>query len=456
MKIITIDIAIVIILLITTILLSQMGLYNIVNYLYIAVCFILFIIDRRLLILLYIVYLPTNGFISTEYNLFGILHVSYIVNMFALGTILLEWHSLDWETKMKIKESSRFNSIVLYFALFLFLYMLLTEYRLYLLGMSDISPTLLITRSIRYVLMFVPLILLVRISSIEYFNNILRKGFILSISIIALSMIFSVQLSSMGIATQEDSTIMQTGIQSMVLRRAGVFSSIGDVNSAAGFLAVGFAFILFIHKVYMQTKLKSILALIIILAFIAAGSRAAIGSTILVIILFLMVRDTSFREKIGLIFFIALIIFILFTQDYIEPVLRRFSELRMGEGHLDSHHEFGRLGGWLFYINYIFSDTKIVLFGATESIYKDLFSVHFERVAHNFYIQLLYRWGIFPLLILLYLIAKYITYSIHKSFEPILLAILIPFVVTLFFLSDPGVFLGFIPAIISLPQNTDG
>jgi hypothetical protein len=435
-----------------TILLSSLGMYNEVNLLYIAVCTVLLIMNRRLLLLIYIIYLPTNGFISTEYNLFGILHVSYIIHIFALTAALFEWDYIDSETKIEIRQKFRINKIAFYFALFVFLYLLLSEYRLYFLGLSEISINKLVNRTIKHSMMFLPLLILIRLSCIDTYYRIILKGYLVSLTIIALSIIFSGYLHQLGVTTQDADRLIGSGFQDSYVRRAGVFIGFGDVNSAAGFLAIGFAFVLFSEKYLLSNSIKSFLLVLFTIALIAAGSRASFLGLFSIIVLFIISTNISVSYKVIYSIFISTLILLLYTQGYFIPILDRFSELSAGEGHFDIQHQFGRIGGWIFYLDYIFSDIYVFLGGTTTSIYEGMM-VPYERAAHNFFIQLLYRWGIFPLLYILILIVRYIQYSTQPHLKVIYIAILIPFIVTLIFVSDTAVFLGFTTALVALPYG---
>ena len=112
------------------IILVYLGQYKAVNLLYLIICSLFLIYDRHLLILIYIITLPTNGFISTEYNLFGFLHVSYIINLFATVAVFIEWRYLPADTINEIQNSNNTKKFVYHIVIFLLLYHILTDYRL--------------------------------------------------------------------------------------------------------------------------------------------------------------------------------------------------------------------------------------------------------------------------------------------------------------------------------------
>jgi hypothetical protein len=443
---------VLLILLVITIVLTTANMHSAVNLVFFLVCMILLLINRELLYLIYIITLPTNGFISTEYNIYGIFHVSYIIHMFAFIAIFLEWMAITSEnrkTKINLPIIQKYASG---FLIFVFLFIVFTEYRQYYLGFSDISTQLLITRTIKYCMMFLPMLFLIKLCYIEYYKNIVWRGFIISVGLIALSMIFSEQIHQLGIATQDTHRIDEAGFRGGYIRRAGIFRSLGDVNSAAGFLVIGFAFILYIGKLYIHRVLEVILLLLIIIALIASGSRAAFLSISFVIIYYFLNSDININEKILQGVFLMIIILFFIFQDLLNPVIDRFGAIRIGEDHLDRNYQYGRVGGWIFYLNYILSHPDVCIVGARKSIYAGI-GHSYERVAHNYFIQLWYIWGIFPLLLFIGLISKYIKYVLHSNMKYALIALLIPFVITLFFVSDTGVFLGFVTAIAALPNE---
>ena len=428
------------------------GQYRLINVFFLLLCSYLLITDRKLLILIYVITLPTDGFISTEYNLFGILHVLYIINLFATIAVLLEWKAIPDQTKNILRKPKGFKKDAYWLILFLFLYLVLTDFRLSILGIEDISERHLVTRPIKYFVMFYPLLMLTKLSEIKKYKYIIKKGFIISVGLIAIGIIFSEQFSQLGFDTREATIFVKTNVQSGDIRRAGFFRSLGDVNSASGFMVVSFGFILFLESIKKNTKIM--LIIITSLAIIETGSRAGVGSLLLVFIIYFIWLRANFKQNLIYISIIVLTGIAFFHYGIFDPILDRFSALQTSydREHFNPEHELGRLGGWLFYLDYIIKDIKVFLFGTTEDIYRAVgwYTVNRLRVAHNFYIQLWYFWGVIPVIILLSIIFHYFKNTLRSNNKYLCLAILAPFIFTLMFVSDTGVFLAFIVALISI------
>ena len=432
---------------------SSLGLYVFVNSMFLMVCFGILIWNRKFLLYLYVILLPTNGFISTEFNFLGVFHITYTINLFATIAIIMEWQSFSRNGRKILYKNLGIERYAYFLALFAFLFLLLSEYRFFLLGKGDTSIFLLITRSIRYFVLFFPILMLIRLSGIFEYKQLIRNGFLFSLMILGLSMIFSDQLFELGLYTT-GKFFLNPGLGGTVNRQAGFFCLLGDVNSAGGFLAVGYAFVLFLDKRYLLKTRRIALVVIIILAVLSTGSRTALVELAVISLLFVFTGSISSKQKLAMISFILLLATFLYYEDYVQSVLDRFRVLKIGEGHLDKYSTHGRLGGWFFYLEYIFSNINRFLFGVTESVYKregaDLLD---ERVAHNFYIQVIYLWGIFPFLILLHILYKYIKTSFYSGSKFIFLAFFIAFFITSNTVSDTGVFLGFFIAIAAFPAN---
>lgn len=430
---------------------SVTGLQQFVILMFVVVCPILLIVDRKLLFLIYIISLPTNGFIATDENLFGVVHVLYVIHLFTLFGLLLEWGSLRGKSKDQAPGKGDLSKYASVFTLFILFYLVFTDYRLAFFGVQRIYIDTLISRTIRYFLMFIPLFFLIKLSYQEVYKKIIQNGFLISVGLVAFSMVFAEQLYRIGIEVQEIEELSQIAYQSDFIRRAGIFFSFGDTNSAAGFMAVGLGYSIF-YKGWKKKILRYLQIGLIILAVISSGSRAGIISLLFVILVYFLSKDVSSRGKIVFISFILGIGFLLLGGGYIDPIIDRFTELQIGQGLLDPNYELGRVGGWLFYLDYITSDIRTLLLGTTESIYLRVgwFSVYKERVAHNFFIQLWYYWGIFPLFFLLSRVLSLIRYSFHSPIRSRLNAIILPTLTTLTFVSGVGVFIVFIVALVSL------
>jgi hypothetical protein len=90
-------------------------------------------------------------------------------------------------------------------------------------------------------------------------------------------------------------------------------------------------------------------------------------------------------KSIGLLAGLIVVFIILYINGYFDLLIDRFKIIDESMG----RSEDTRLGGWILYLRYIFSDAKILLFGATENVYTVTMikSGGIFRVAHNLYIS---------------------------------------------------------------------
>ena len=294
------------------------------------------------------------------------------------------------------------------------------------------------------------MMILTKLAAIKEYKFIITKGFIISVGLIAIGIIFSEQFSRLGFETREATIFTQTNIQSGNIRRAGIFKSLGDANSASGFMVVSFGFIVFSESI--RKIAKTMLMIITSLAIIFTGSRAGLSCLLLVYVFYFISLRKKFKQIFVYLFIIVLTVIAFFYYGIFDPILVRFTDLQTGKDqeHFNPEYEFGKVGGGLFYLDYIVEDIRVFLFGTTETIYKALryYSVTHMRVAHNFYIQLWYYWGIIPLVLLLSFIFRFFRNILRLNNKYLYLSILVPFVVTLIFVSDTGVFLAFIVTLI--------
>jgi hypothetical protein len=387
---------------------------------------------------LFIALLPTNGFVSTEYNLLGVIHSSYIIYFFSFIALLLEWSSLSKQEEYEINQYRKLLIGIITLLVFFFFYSILLNIKKDILGLESISFQLLLTRTIRAFLFFGSLFIILKLSRLSCYLYYLRKGFMFSLVIISLGAIFSNLWQNLGIYIGSDE-VQNFGFE---VRRSGFWGLSGDENSLAGFLAIGFAYTLFKHQRNYQWVL-----LVISLGILSTGSRTGVLNILLILVFFFIARDVQIKSKSRLfIFLIIAMVFGLYFGVF-SNIIERFLALGTGEDKgLDSSATFGRVGGWLLYLRFIFSDYSVFFFGTFESLYKALGINYYERVAHNFFIQLWYYWGIFALSFFLYILRKIFIQSKKIIERNALIAIFIPFVVTLFTVSDTGVCFSFIIA----------
>jgi hypothetical protein len=309
----------------------------------------------------------------------------------------------------------------------------------------------LITRTVKIFILLFPLYCFSFISNYSRYKEIIFSGFSVSTVIIAVSTIFSFDLIKLGIYTSELSKEHLIVIGDNLIRRSGVFA-FGDENSVAGFLSISFIILFSVYSRNKQYIRMFISLMLISLAIIATGSRAGF-ICLLLSILSAIFQTRGPGYKIFSASFFAFVVSFFYLAGYFNPILERFLDT---DNLLDASNVGGRVGGWIFYMDYIFSNSKILFFGSWENIY-DVTRTYgsYGRVAHNFFITLVYKWGVLPLFLLIYFFKKYIEVVIKSDYYIIYFSVLVQFVFMLMTLSDIGVFFAFIPVLILSKVNNE-
>ncbi len=431
-----------------TLFLSIFKQYELLNVVYITFFLILFLFNHKAIYFLYFVFLPTNGFISTEHNFLGIFHTSYTVNLFTTIAIFSDYKYFN----NKLKVYNPFSNLSRLFIIFIFLYLCSNNVKDFFMGSEiGLDLSLLITRTIKMFILFFPLYYFSFVSNYSKYREIIFSGFSISTIIIAISTIFSFDLINLGIHTTEMNKDSLITIGNNFIRRSGVFA-FGDENSVAGFLSIASLILFSVYSKNKQYIKFIILFVFIVLAIVATGSRAGF-LCLLLSSLSIIFQNRGFSYKFFSFSFVIIMISSFYLTGYFNPILERFLDT---ENLLDSSNIGGRVGGWIFYIDYILSNFKVLFLGSWENIY-DITRTYgsYGRVAHNFFITLVYKWGILPLFLLIYFFKRYIQTIIQSDYYLIYFSILLQFIFMLMTLSDIGVFFAFIPVLI-LSKVNDG
>ncbi len=402
------------------------------------------------IIFIFVALLPTNGFISTDDNLAGIVHTKYILYFFSIYALGHKISELKSQHRVAFKKD-RLIKMVQIIVIYLFIYTFLLNFKLIQLDIDKgvITVTKLLTRFLVRAFEFTSIYLVLELLACKYYKQLLSKAYIVSLIILSLGVIFFDKLEIIGLSIKSLESSSDV-LSSLEVRRQGLWGLAGDVNSLGGFLVIGLAYILF----EINSNIKWTCIPFILLACIYTGSRTAILNIGLISFIYLFSTQISTKIKIANAVAFLFIFFVIYYMGYFEYVFDRINSLADGtDTGLSADNQFGRLGGWLFYLGYIFSDFYTVLFGAAESIYSFYNITFTQRVAHNFYIQNLYYFGILFFIFLSSIIGySFVLYRQYKSV--VLLALLVPFAVTLMTVSDFGVFYSFIIAVALIERDS--
>lgn len=423
-----------------------LGVYTIglpqitINFLFLFLFIILFCFKKYDLILfLFVALLPTNGFVNTEYNILGIINSKYIISLFSLFSAIL----LDKQIKNNY-ELDKLAKFGFYIIIFVSVYLILQNYKVNQLGLQEISILKIITRFIKISIDAIVLFYIIKLSNLSYYKLYFQKAFFVSLLLIALSMIFAGSLYKLGVYMCDESSFIVRAENQRILGIWG-FGGGGDVNTIGGFLVMGLSCVLFSLK-----KTPWIMVFILILGIMVTGSRTAFVNLSIVFAAFMLFGAGSVSKKMKRICWIVIFIFILFQIGVFDFVIERIMLLVTGEDEGLDADGVGRLSGWIWYLNYIMSDLDTFFWGTSVNIYDSAENLGFgrNRVAHNYYIQLWYYFGVFALVIFLYLISRLCS-LILKNRNKVQIFLIFPALITLFTVSDVGVIF-YIPIVITL------
>ncbi len=419
--------------------------FLLVNIIFILICYYSYEKMPFLNIFLFVVFLSSNGMISTNYNLLGFFHVNRIINIFTILTLVRFPRTEDY----KLDGFQKFAIILI---IYIILSMIFKNVKAYAFGLtrSELSIDSVVKGAIKDMILGAALIFLTQRFHYKGVKETMILGIGVSVIFLSLSIVFSSQLAAMGFSTMDGYDSIDEISQ---MRKSGFFSlSGGDVNSAAGFFALALGILLMLHEkhnIYINHYLIITFAVIGVLGTI---SRAGAISVVGVILVYFVSKDLLKPRTIRTILFLAMVVFILYYLGMFNYLIERFQGI---EETIDSENDSGRWGGWLFYIKYTLSDVSTFLFGSTENIYNYSTNAQegYFRVAHNFYITALYNFGIFaPILLIFILFRLYKSFAKLETKKIYFLFIFIPFFVTTMTTSDNGIFLPFILAIPFLPM----
>jgi hypothetical protein len=416
--------------------LGYLNLFLLINVLFILVGVYSYLKFPKLNILLFIVFLSSNGMISTTYNLFGFLHVSRIINLFAIVTLL--HHFPIGKDKPDV-----FRKVSLYLIWFVFVTIMIIQFKVYEYNFtrSSIEFDSVVKRFIKYALLAISLSMLINRFHVKSIKEIVVLGLVISIIFLSSSVLLADFLSSIGF----DCKISTSGEDFLTVpRKSGFFMNDGDENTVAGIISLITGLLVSLSKKYYKIIPINTVFLFAMLGILGTISRAGSIALIGIFVLFVLMESKTSGSNYKLFFVVSSIVVFLLFGGYLENIINRFSVIE--QTMVDENDS--RYGGWIFYLNYIFSDISIVLWGATENLYEGTRNGHYFRVAHNFYISNLYYSGVFSLITIFGILFLYVKSYIKKVKKPyMILYTLFPFIMITNTTSDVGIFFSFILSI---------
>jgi len=418
---------------------SSAGDFVLLNVFFIIICSVFLFFDKNLLILFYIVLLPTNGLYSTEHNILGLFSPLTTVNLFT-------FFALYSEAKKNYKPINEYQKIAILIILSIIIYTTYSEFKNAYYDIYDMNYDTAIRRVPKTIFRYGTLILLI----ITIYNGKIFKTVDLSIKIgaifLVVSTIFTNTLIDMGFEAMAKSEFISGNID----RNSGFFGW-GDANSLAGFLVILTAYFLVKYKFGNAEYFDYAAIVFCIVGIFVAGSRTAFVGLFFVGIYFLLAGQGKVKSLL-IISFLLLFVLILLEQQ-LNDLLFRFT---LAGRELDVTDKSSRVWKWLEYIYYMYENKSTLIFGTTQDFWLNFGRGFYQRrVAHNLYITIVFQAGFLPLVILLYSYFK--TIALLKINHWLLL-LFIPMFMISFYVSDYGYLHYYViclPLLFIFVQNND-
>ena len=384
------------------------------------VLILLSIYKRDISIFLFIVFLPLNTILPSSYNLFG--YISYTNILFSIAF----YHLLVWKDRQF--PLTQFRKIAIIISVIFLSYLVYSDIRHDILGIlpmyKDYNGYV---DSLRELLRWGPVMLLIFKIDREYFEKVIFKGILLAVIILVFSGAFAVPLSALGfkieyLAEFEYSEYRQHIDMPIFMRNSG-FVSGGDFNVLGATYNMIIAFILcyFNFKKILNTPSIILCLIFSVIGVILTGSRMAFITLFLTVILFSL--QTRSIEKITkyLAFFI-IVIGVIYMFGMLDFILERL-KFQNTLSEISFSTRASRANRWLSYLTYSTSRINRFLFGYDSVHY---FIGHQFVDSHNLYLRMLYYGGFSFVLLLLIQIYRLIRIMLSGKLQFPLLTILFP------------------------------
>ena len=372
-----------------------------------------FLVNKHLIVILYVAFLSIKPLIPIEYNLFGLLNSIEYINIAALIYFL----TFKFE---KIKISNFQKQAILLISV-LSIYLIYINFKNAFFELQSVDYMLALRRFVRLFIKNLPLILLI----LNIRNPVIREytqvGLYYGIILLSVSTILALFLVSIGF----DANAEMSNRYTSVTRFSG-FMVEGDKNSLGALLVISLGYYLSIIEKSTQLLRYIPIFILIFGAIIFAGSRTAIVSFAVIILIF---SFRNFNKAYAFSVLIAFAVIAIILIPRIELLGGRFLTI---VDEINTSTTTSRIGKWIVYLNIISEEPLILLRGNSQEIY-------LERAAHNFYVQALYNAGIIAFILFIKLIYNQVLLFINvKQTKFFPFYCFLPFAFITMYVSDFG------------------
>lgn len=330
---------------------------------------------------LYFLVFISNGIVSQESYIAGVIGIDQIVTLLVFFSVLRTDPQIFFQ-----KCSNKLYKNVKYIFVFLVINVLYINIKNSYYGLDDTSFVDIAIVSINQIAMYVV--------GLSIFKQKIDNRYFFTTQLICLPLFYS-------LTTILISFFPNTALNSAIAGVEGIdrFSGLlgnGDANTLAAVLAMFVAAVMFTNNI--KNGVRLIIIVLSIIAIGLTGSRTGFGVLLFFVVWYIyQQKDIKKILKIISIVSILSLIALPFLRNNIERLMRMEEEQQYVEGSTDN-----RVGKWIFYLDYHFNNPETLIIGGQERLSIGWQGEHL--VAHNYYIQLLYGSGIFAVIYFLVLI----------------------------------------------------
>ena len=388
----------------------------------------LFFLDKKfLLVVLYLVYVPTNGLINRDEFLLGVLGIQQILSLLVFASLI--------RVKVSSRSITDLQKLASSLLLILLAYVSYTYFKNAMYGLVETSWSDAVKKSINAWILYGPLVLLIRRSASDTIKGWLAVGTFLGVFNQAVFCFLSPFLPQLGFYSLGTEAFFSSGSDGDVSRYVGVMGN-GDSNSLGVFFVIAIGFYLSRAASFNRSLAIKLLCGLCVLAIALTASRTAFLSLIIVGMIFLF-KGGSKKVRIQLIFGSLLIAAI--SSPLWDTLMVRLTGA--GAEQLSTDTSSNRIGKWLLYFQHFIDNPTTFIWGSSKTLFIGFNEIFI--VAHNFYIQVVYNAGLVFLFLFLNQLIKLFKLILNKISVYNLIYIVVPFLAITLFVSDYGIFMYF-------------
>ena len=348
---------------------GSLGMLEYYNYFFLIFIIILYIVNRKAILILYLFILIASSLLPSSYNIFNYLGMDEIIS---ITTIIMFYNYSS-----KNKSSNYYQNIGIQLIFSIVLILIYTDFKNAYFNIYGLEYSLAIKRIFNYFLLYYPLILIIKnINDANIRKKVLNSIYVLPV-VLFLSQIFNQIFVNVGLLAidQTEYVGLAKGVTS-VTRASGIYD--GDPNSAATFFVMIVGFLFYKSEKSENNLFNYVIILVSLLGILYTGSRTGILSFLFIYLFYL------YRNKANLKTYLMALLFLLSLSFFYEFILNQLSRFWDAKRQLDITETTNRVGKWIHYLSFM-SQNESFIIGSSREIN--------DRSAHNIYIQTLFNAG---------------------------------------------------------------